>query len=60
MLILLLLISNWEGQSAKWIDDCTTSTSQTVTIYTATPIETAIKNYWTGGSSIDESNSGCT
>lgn len=52
--------SNWIGSSAKWIDTCTTSNQQTITIYTVKPVAKTIKVYWYGGSTISTASSGCT
>ena len=51
------LFTYWVGSDAKWFDDCSTSDSVSVKIYTWNPVTSTQNTYWYGGSTITDT--GC-
>jgi hypothetical protein len=50
--------SNWQGNSAKWLDSCELSEDVTVSLYEVEPVANSVTNYFYGGDTFDTTK-GC-
>ena len=45
--------SNWNGNTAKWLDTCEQSDDVTVSLYSIEPIPNSLEDYFYGGDTYD-------